>query len=297
MRTVGKSRWNRPRRLLAALIAVIGLLAPAACSSSSGAGGAENNSTYIDGIVQSGQLRIGVAASAPWIYQDPKSGKWNGVYFDAMEYVADRLNVKLVPVATSWNDIVAGLQAGKYDVAVGLNQTLERSQQVLYTNSLVSVLTAFGVHKNGPNTWAAISSPSSKVCVVQGTPQVAALQSLKDFKAELEVLPSVEACQLAFSSGRVDADAEDWLNLAAYSNAHSDAGILFAPTPIALQGVGYGLPRSTSYADLQVINSGLTEFENSGLLAESLKANSVVDPMQYAIGAVPAYAKSIATFY
>ena len=296
-RNDGGRRRMKAVSVLAALLLSAGMLA--GCTggpAGSGAGAAgSTSSAYIDRIVKSGELRIGVAPAAPEVYQDPGSGQWKGIYVDAMQHVADELKVKLVPVSTSWKDIVAGLQAGKYDVAVGLNQTQARSQVLLYTNSLISVLTAFEVHKSGPNSWADISSPQSTVCVVDGTPQQKALQSLADFKANLQVLPSVDACRLAFDSGRVTANAQDWLDLAGYSAEHPDSGILFSPTPIALQGVGYGLPRDTSFADLATINAGLTEFASSGQLSQSLKNNATKNPLDFAVGQVPDYAKNTAS--
>ncbi len=97
---------------------VVSLATVAACQSSDDSSTDTGPKSLISQIKQSGELRVGFASAQPWQFKDPTSGEWQGVFVDVMADWAKTLDVKFVPVATTWDNIIAGLQAGQYDVGI-----------------------------------------------------------------------------------------------------------------------------------------------------------------------------------
>ena len=120
-------------------LAVIGALVLALVGGYLGAGmrGADANAStqagsWMDDIKDRGEFRVGVAIAPPMTVE--KDGKLGGANLIPLQHLADELGVKLVPVSATWNNIVAGLQAGRYDVAANLDSTLERAKAIQFSD-------------------------------------------------------------------------------------------------------------------------------------------------------------------
>ncbi|WP_153100474.1 transporter substrate-binding domain-containing protein [Paraburkholderia hayleyella] len=70
----------------------------------------------LDQIKQRGTLRIGLEGTYPPFNSKTPSGKLTGFEVDISQAIAAKLGVKPVFVTTEWSGIIAGLQAGKYDI-------------------------------------------------------------------------------------------------------------------------------------------------------------------------------------
>ncbi|MER8537624.1 ABC transporter substrate-binding protein [Mesorhizobium sp. M1005] len=75
-------------------------------------------SPTIDKIRELGELRAGIAISAPWLLQDPKSGEYVGVSIEIGKQIAKAVGVPLKIVPSNWDVFIAGLQAGQFDIAL-----------------------------------------------------------------------------------------------------------------------------------------------------------------------------------
>jgi len=89
--------------------------------------------SWVDKIKKAGVLRVGCADAPPTIIVKT-AGTCTGADLVPLESLADDLGVKIKTVATTWQNIVAGLQADKYDVAADLDQTVERSLAISFTH-------------------------------------------------------------------------------------------------------------------------------------------------------------------
>src|SRR5215472_14428540 len=67
-------------------------------------------------IHDKGELRVGLALAEPHQFKDAGTGEWKGIAVDMMKDWAKILGVKFVPVDTSWDTMIPGLEAGKYDI-------------------------------------------------------------------------------------------------------------------------------------------------------------------------------------
>jgi ABC-type amino acid transport substrate-binding protein len=91
----------------------------------------EMESPTIKAIKERGTLRLGAAIALPAVYKDPSDGKLKGVGVDMANEAAKRLGVDVEYIESSWDAIIAGLQANKYDAVVaGLYATEERKKVV-----------------------------------------------------------------------------------------------------------------------------------------------------------------------
>ena len=97
-----------------------------------------------------------------------------------MQDLADQLGVKMTTVATSWQSIVAGLQADRYDVAADLDQTVERGLSIQFSNPSWNYPGVFLVPRtSGLTTTDAIVNSGKPVATSQGTALDTALQAAK----------------------------------------------------------------------------------------------------------------------
>ncbi len=280
--------------ILASVAAVAG--AVSACSGSASSGGTSSASTHISvlqEIQQSGELKVGLAAYSTQIIQNPKTGAWSGIQVDPLEAWAKLLGVKFVPVATSWTNIVAGLQAGDYEIATGLNTTSQRAVSIDFSipDAEDTGIFAIDTKKVGDPTWAQLDVPSHTVCGIVGGAFTLALANDSFLKMKLLTLPSEQDCQLAIESGRAQAYMDSWYGQPLWAKSDPDIKLLFSPTPVAVLPGAYGLPAWATTHDLQAFNTFLTNYIDDGqYTATEQKYGGVADPFDYTIGPWPTWA-------
>ncbi|SAL33445.1 extracellular solute-binding protein [Caballeronia sordidicola] len=96
----------------------------------------------LDSVKQRGTLRIGLEGTFPPFNSKTPQGELVGFDVDIAKAVAAKLGVKPEFVTTEWSGIIAGLQAGKFDVIVNQvgitdarKQTLDFSPAYTYSNA------------------------------------------------------------------------------------------------------------------------------------------------------------------
>ncbi|KAF1057928.1 cystine ABC transporter substrate-binding protein [Burkholderia gladioli] len=104
------------------------------------AAGTAQAADLLDTVKQAGVLKIAMEGTYPPFDSRDASGKLVGFDVDVAKAVAARLGVKPEFIATEWSGILAGLQAGKYDVIVNevtitppRKQALDFSQPYVYS--------------------------------------------------------------------------------------------------------------------------------------------------------------------
>jgi cystine transport system substrate-binding protein len=85
----------------------------------------------LDQVKQRGTLRIGLEGTFPPFDSKAPSGELVGFDVDIAKAVAAKLGVKPEFVTTEWSGIIAGLQAGKFDVIVNQVGITDARKQVL----------------------------------------------------------------------------------------------------------------------------------------------------------------------
>lgn len=222
-------------------------------------------------IQQAGVLRCGAAVAPPYVMRDPKTGSYSGYFADlCRDFGENVLKVKVKFVDASWETLVAGLQSDKWDLAMALNQTPERALAVGFSTPAQDYQVSFLINKDNPkvanlgNRLADYDKENITFAVMSGTAQDKALTAAIK-KAKIMRLPGNDETRLSLMARRADVlvDASDTNHLFAVANPTWAKEIL--PTPaLAKQGVSFGLPRSVSYADQQVLNIYLTQRRATG---------------------------------
>lgn len=230
-------------------------------------------------VQKAGVLRCGAAIAAPYVMRDAATGQYSGYFVDLCRDFGEKvLKVKVQFVDTSWDNQVAGLQSGKWDMAMALNQTPERALAVSFSAPATDYQISMLVNKQNPKFSAAQDSladydkPGVTIAVISGTAADKAMSGAVKH-ATLMRLPGSDETRMALMSRRADvlADASDTNHLFALAN---DWAREVLPKPaLAKQGVSFALSREMSVADLSVLNIYLTQRRETGEI-DRLVANA-----------------------
>lgn len=222
-------------------------------------------------IQKAGVLRCGAAVAAPYVMRDAASGQYSGYFVELCRDFGEQvLKVKVEFVDTSWDNIVAGVQSNKWDLAMALNQTPERALALAFSVPATEYQVSLLVNKDNPkfaeagNSVADYDKEGVTFAVMSGTAGDKLISAAVK-NARIMRLPGMDETRMALMSRRADVlvDANDTNHLFALANPGWSKEILPEPA-LAKQGVSFGLRRDISPADLQVLNIYLTQRRETG---------------------------------
>lgn len=100
-------------------------------------------------IKKDSTLRVGYAQTAPWFYQDAKSGELSGIYKEVCDQLARDLEMKVEYVEVSFANATVGLRKGDFDLfGSSLTYTVPRALVINYVGPLWSKGTLAVTHKD-----------------------------------------------------------------------------------------------------------------------------------------------------
>lgn len=208
---------GRMRTRVAALLGVVigvtvGVTVMVGTASSSGSRVAASSfvtSPTLDKIKSSGQLRACVDPEfPPEVYT--KNGEPAGLDVALTKELALSLGATVVWVQSSFDGLIAGLQADKCDLSLsGMTPRGKRALAVTFAKPTLAGVEGVVVKKTERrNTFAALNKPSVKFCAQTGTGSE--FDQKKYFpKAKVVKVPSAETCLLQVVSGKADAVITD----------------------------------------------------------------------------------------
>ncbi|AHG49371.1 amino acid ABC substrate-binding protein (plasmid) [Rhizobium leguminosarum bv. trifolii CB782] len=238
---------------------------------------AQTTEGYWQGVQKAGTLRCGAAVAPPYVMRDPATGEYSGFFADLCKEFAEVLKVKPEFVDTTWDNIVAGLQAGKWDVSLALNRTPARAMAVQFSVPAMEYQISLAYNKNNPKIAAGAASVADidkagvTLAVMSGTAQDKAISAVVK-NATIMRLPGNDETRLAVTSKRADilVDASDTNQL--FTQSNPDWAVALNPTPaLAKQGVAFGLPHQLSAADVEVVDIFLEEKVATGHVDDLIK--------------------------
>lgn len=169
--------------------------------------GAADPNFVLDRIKKSGKLRFPVmVGEEPGYVKDARTGAWSGWFVDWGNDIASLLGVKIEYYETTWGNLAADFQAGKIDLAVGLNPNPRRGLLVDYLpGATVTGGWALAARSGyAPKTWREMDNKKSRIAVQKGgTHQVIAEAVIPN--ATIVIVPTREQALLELQAGRVDA--------------------------------------------------------------------------------------------
>ncbi len=230
--------------------------------------------TFIDEIKKRGELRVGVAIAPPMTVQEA-DGTLGGPNLIPLRELAKQLGVKLVPVPAEWKNIVAGLQANRYDFAANLDYTVERSLAIGFTDPVYQYQGVFVVKANSPfKTAEEIIKNGGQITAAQGSAPEKALQG---HTSKIMSVDNYANAISAVNAGRAVAEFTDLPT--AESQAQADKSLkIVVPTPdIYSASAAYGVPATIDPRSLQIVNIAIERAQKSGELARAYEKVNYVE--------------------
>lgn len=211
-------------------------------------------------VQQKGVLKVGGAAATPYQMRNPRTGKWEGVYIEIMQMLADELDVKLEVINTTWDNLVSGLITGKWDIAPALNRTVPRSLVVNYSISAHDYQISFVFNKTNQKidkSWKSVKDFDKKGIIFALKGGTAEEKALSDQikNATISRFPGQDEFRLAVATGRADIAVDDADPNSIFAMEHKDWSMAVIPEPaIARQGVAFGFRKSVALEEVQTLN-------------------------------------------
>jgi polar amino acid transport system substrate-binding protein len=243
----------------AAVIGIAGGYIGAGLRGSESAAAAEAGS-WVNDIEERGELRVGVAIAPPMTVE--KNGKLGGPNLIPLEHLADEIGVKLTPVSANWSNIVAGLQAGRYDVAANLDSTIERAKAIQFSDPVYEYQGVFVVRANAPfETSEDVVKSGKPVAVAQGSAPAAAVQ---DAGAKILELGDYTNAFQAVQADRAVAVFTDLPTAESQVQANPEYKILVPDPSIYAATANYGVPADIDPRSLEMLNIAIRGANLSG---------------------------------
>jgi len=252
---------NRLLRFLGVVI-VAGVAGFVGSSFSGGNAAPGREGSFVDTITSRGELRVGIAPAPPISGTQP-DGTLGGPSVVPLQLLATQLGVRLTPVAAEWGTIVSGLQAGRFDVAVNLDATLERATAIQFSRALYEAPAVFVVPAESRFHSAAEVLDAGPIAVTQGAGYVATIERLG---AQLSLVDTIPNALTMVKAGRAVAEFVDLPS--AVGQAQADASVkIIAPDPAIYRAeAAYGLPADIDARSRQIIDIAIAETQLSGEL-------------------------------
>lgn len=213
-------------------------------------------------IQQSGTIIVAMEGTwAPWTYHD-ESDTLTGYDVDVARAIAEQLGVE-----GEWDGLLAGLDAGRYDIMVnGVGITPDREEKYDFSTPYAYNRTAIivrgdydGIHSvddlNGKTTANTISSTYAEQAEAHG----ATVTGVDDLNQTIELL----------LAGRIDATLNAEVVFNDYQKVHPEANIQIAAYTDEVERIAIPVRKGDdSAALLAAINDALAKLSADGTLSE-----------------------------
>lgn len=218
-------------------------------------------------IQEKGEIVIAMEGTwAPWTYHD-ESDDLVGYDAEVGQLIADKLGVDAAFVEGEWDGLLAGLDAGRYDIMVnGVEITDERADKYDFTDPYAYIRTAIIV--NGGNeeiqTYDDLSGKTTANTISSTYAELA-----EGFGAEVTGVDDLNQTFELLLSGRIDATLNAEVSYYDYMKVHPEANLRIAALTEEASRVAIPLRKGGESERLQTaINEALAELNEAGTLSE-----------------------------
>lgn len=221
----------------------------------------------LETIKSRGTITIAMEGTwSPWTYHD-KDGKLTGFDVAIGERIAQKIGVKARFIEGKWDGLLAGLDAGRYDLMInGVGITKERSQAYSFSDPYAYDRVAVIVNDDradiktmqdlkGKTTANTISSTYALAAEEAGAKVI----GVDDLNQTFELL----------RSRRIDATLNSEVTYLDYTKAHPEAKIKIALYTPQAGEIGIPLKKSPQTESLRkIVNETIAELRASGELSK-----------------------------
>ena len=203
---------------------------------------------------------------APWTYEN-EDCELVGFEVEVSRAVAEKLGVTPEYVTGEWDGLLAGVQAGRYDVmANGVGYTEERAQAYYYSDFYAFNRTALVVRRDNEEIKSLEDLDGKTTCnSANSTYQLLA----EKYGATVKEVESLAGTIDELMAGRVDATLNAEVSINDYMREQPDADIKIVAYDPDVEQVGMIMPYGASSDSLRdAINQALAELRADGTLTE-----------------------------
>lgn len=265
------------KRIFAALLAAaVSLSALAGCAQSgaSSSDGQPQSSSGIQApadllaqIQQEGEIVIAMEGTwSPWTYHD-EDNRLVGYDVEVGQHIAEKLGVKATFVEGEWDGLLAGLEAGRYDLMInGVNITEERAEKYDFSIPYAFERTAVIVRGDNEDI-RTMEDLAGRHTANTITSTYAALA--EKYGAEVTGVDDLNQTFELLFSGRIDATLNAEVSYYDYMRAHPDADIKIACLDEGTIQTAIPVRKGEETASLlAAVNTALEELSQDGILTE-----------------------------
>ena len=206
----------------------------------------------LEEIQDRGTITIAMEGTwAPWTYHD-ENGDLVGYDVEVGQLIAEKLGVEPEFVEGEWDGLLAGLDAGRYDMMInGVDVTEERQEAYDFSDPDIQSLEDL----DGKSTANTISSTYAELAESYG----ANVTGVDDLNQTFELL----------LSGRIDATLNAEVTYYDYMKEHPDADVKIAALTDDASEVAIPFRKGDETASLrEAVNQAISELRESGQLSE-----------------------------
>lgn len=185
---------------------------------------AEAGKDRLTEIVERGTLVIGTEGNwSPWTYHDEKTNELIGLDIEIGKLIAEGLGVKAEFAETAWDSILAGVEAGRFDIACnGVGYTEERAKKYEFSTPYVYTHTVL-VTRGDNEEIRTISDLTGKKTANSASSTYAALA--EQAGATVTYIDTLGETIDLLIQGRVDATINAQVSIQDYLREHPEADI------------------------------------------------------------------------
>ncbi|MBF0786705.1 MULTISPECIES: amino acid ABC transporter substrate-binding protein [unclassified Streptococcus] len=255
------------KKLVVWIVGLVASVVLVACSSTSQKQ-AETAGSLLEQIKEKGVLKVGTEGTyVPYTYHD-ESGKLVGYDVEVAEKVAEKLGVKAEFIETEWDSIIAGLDAGRFDVIANqVGVTDERREKYDFSTPYTYIYGALITQKDEKTitSFADIRGKKSANSLTSNWAEVA-----KSKGAEIVGVDGFQQAIELLASKRVDVTINDNVAYLDYIKQHPEAPVKVVALSDDVQATA--LPVVKGNDDLvKAIDRALKELADEGVLTELSK--------------------------
>ena len=251
------------KKLLNVLLVLLMIITLAGCNKPDQG---DENLDALGRIKKQGYITIATEGNwAPWTYHDEQDNLV-GIDVELGKLIAEKLGVEAKFEETNWDSILAGVDAGRFDIACnGVGYTEQRAEKYNFTEPYVYTRKVLIV-KNDNTDIHSFSDLNGKKNANTASSTYAAIA--KEYGAENIDVDSLAETITLLLQDRVDCTINSEMTFNDYMRAHPDA-----PLKVVDQSAGdkvvIPVRKSEDAATLlEAINKALLEIRQSGQLAE-----------------------------
>lgn len=262
-----KRNRRQIKRCAAILTAAAALLLSGCAQSSAGkTEGAASTGDLLSQIREKGEIVVAMEGTwAPWTYHD-ENDQLVGYDVEVAQQLAEKLGVKAQFVEGEWDGLLAGLDAGRYDIMVnGVDVTAERAEKYDFSDPYAYNRTAVIV-RGGDDSIQTLSDLQGKKTANTISSTYAALA--EQYGAEVTGVDDLNQTFELLLAGRIDATLNAEVTYYDYKKVHPEADVKIAALTEDATEVAIPMRKGAETETLRAaVNQALSELREDGTLS------------------------------